>query len=197
MELSGSLQWLYLKFKLAHLGKDCHLMKNIRVKRPRFIWVGDNVIIGKEAFFYAHPKNKNQKDPIIIIGNGSVVNEHTYISAQESIIIEDRVGISPGVVIQDHSHGYTDVSLPILDQPVDSIKPIKIGAGSWIGLNAAILPGANIGRNCVIGINSVVNSPIPDYCVAVGAPARVVKYYNFEKEQWIKGAPKPLEAQKV
>ena len=46
--------------------------------------------------------------------------------------------------------------------------------------------GAKIGKHCVIGANSVVTKDIPDYCIAVGIPAKVIKRYDFEKKQWIK-----------
>jgi len=50
-----------------------------------------------------------------------------------------------------------------------------------------VIAGArHIGHNCVIGANSVVTSDIPDYCVAVGIPAKVIKKYDFKKKSWIK-----------
>ena len=60
---------------------------------------------------------------------------------------------------------------------------VRIGSGSWIGENACIL-GVIIGKQCVIGANSVVTKDIPDYSVAVGIPAKVIKKYNFETQQW-------------
>jgi acetyltransferase-like isoleucine patch superfamily enzyme len=53
-------------------------------------------------------------------------------------------------------------------------SPVRVGAGTWIGERVAVLRGANIGRCCIIGANSVVRGEIPDYSIAVGAPARVV-----------------------
>jgi acetyltransferase-like isoleucine patch superfamily enzyme len=53
-------------------------------------------------------------------------------------------------------------------------SPVRIGEGTWIGDRVAVLRGANIGKQCVIGTNSVVRGTIPDYSIAVGAPAKVV-----------------------
>jgi acetyltransferase-like isoleucine patch superfamily enzyme len=63
----------------------------------------------------------------------------------------------------------------VLDQGVEQIEPVEIGDGAWLGQNVVVGPGVRIGRGAVIGANSVVLSDVPDHCVAVGAPARVVR----------------------
>ena len=67
---------------------------------------------------------------------------------------------------------------------MENLRSVSIGDGSWIGENVCIL-GANIGKHSVIGANSVVLQDIPDYCVAVGSPARVVRKYDFETKKWV------------
>jgi acetyltransferase-like isoleucine patch superfamily enzyme len=52
--------------------------------------------------------------------------------------------------------------------------PIRVGRGTWIGERVGVLAGARIGKFCIIGANSVVRDEIPDFSIAVGAPARVV-----------------------
>jgi acetyltransferase-like isoleucine patch superfamily enzyme len=63
-------------------------------------------------------------------------------------------------------------------------NPVVIGDGSWIGAGSVILPGARIGKHVAIGANSVVNGEIPDFSVAVGSPAKVVKQYS-EHSGWL------------
>ena len=62
-------------------------------------------------------------------------------------------------------------------------RPVSIGDGSWLGHGTVVLPGARIGRHVVVGAGSVVTGDLPDHCVAVGAPARVVRRY-VEGEGW-------------
>ena len=81
------------------------------------------------------------------------------------------------VYISDNSHDYENTEVPIISQPVKFKKRVQIGSGSWIGENVSII-GANVGKNSVIVANSVVTSDIPDYSVAVGAPAKVIKRVN-------------------
>lgn len=61
-----------------------------------------------------------------------------------------------------------------------------IGDQTFIGMHAVILPGVLIGKHCVIGANSVVTDNIPDYSVAVGVPAKVIKKYNWKTGEWEK-----------
>ena len=63
---------------------------------------------------------------------------------------------------------------------------MKIGDGSWLGYGSVVLPGVTIGRHVVVGANSVVTHDLPDYSVAVGVPARVIKQYINGK--WVKVA---------
>jgi acetyltransferase-like isoleucine patch superfamily enzyme len=78
------------------------------------------------------------------------------------------------VFISDNDHSYSDLDLPIIQQPIKFKKNVSIGSGSWIGENVCII-GASIGRNCVIGANSVVTKDVPDFSVVAGNPAKVIK----------------------
>ena len=64
--------------------------------------------------------------------------------------------------------------MPIKDQTIEFKGEVIIGENSWIGENVSIV-GAKIGKHCVIGANSFVNKDIPDYSIAVGTPAKVIK----------------------
>jgi len=99
------------------------------------------------------------------------------------VTIERDVLLAQQVVISALNHEYTDVSRPIRMQPVHT-EPVVIGAGSWIGAHAVVLPGIRIGRNVVIAAGAVVTTDVPDYSVAVGNPARVVRRYDPTTERF-------------
>jgi acetyltransferase-like isoleucine patch superfamily enzyme len=120
-----------------------------------------------------------------VIGDGSCIGNFNHIYATKSIVIGKNVLTADKVYISDNLHGYEDISLPILHQPIKQIGTVIIGDGSWLGENVCVI-GAKIGVNCVIGANSVVTKDIPDYCVAVGSPAKIIKRYCFEKQEWLK-----------
>jgi acetyltransferase-like isoleucine patch superfamily enzyme len=112
------------------------------------------------------------------IGRRAVIGCGNYVEIGEKALI------GPNVYINDHQHEYRDVLTPIVDQGLTCPRTIKIGPGAWVGMNSVVM--ANVGTQSVIGANSVVTRDIPDYCVAVGAPARVIKTYDFKKMCWKK-----------
>ncbi|KAK5953668.1 hypothetical protein OHC33_004935 [Knufia fluminis] len=86
--------------------------------------------------------------------------------------IGDRTFFGPGVGIYAATH---EVDVQSRRDNIEFAKPVRIGADCWIGANAVILPGVTIGKGCTIGASSVVTRDIPDWSVAMGSPARVVK----------------------
>jgi acetyltransferase-like isoleucine patch superfamily enzyme len=115
---------------------------------------------------------------VLRIGDHCVLGRGSSIVAHTSVEIGDDVWTGPNVYITDQNHGYADVDRPIWQQVPPLDQPVVIGAGSWLGYGVVVLPGARIGKNAVIGANAVVTGEIPDFAVAVGSPARVVKRYT-------------------
>jgi len=117
----------------------------------------------------------------VIIGNKTIIGIGNVIIGP--VIIGDNVMLAQNIVISGLNHGYEDISTPPSEQKVVT-KAITISDNVWIGANCVITAGVNIGKHCVIGAGSVVTKNIPDYSVAVGNPARVVKKYNFDTSTW-------------
>lgn len=111
----------------------------------------------------------------LVVGDRCVLGARTTITAHESITLGDDVWFGQGVFVSDASHGYLDPEVPIGLQ-LGAHEPVSIGAGSWIGHHAIVLPGARIGRNVVVAAGSVVRGEVPDHRVVAGVPARVVRH---------------------
>lgn len=127
-------------------------------------------------------KNYNGK---LVISDGVNIGQGAHIIASSLLNIEKNATLSSYVFISDCHHSYEDIETNIMEQPL-IVKPIRIGEGCLIGRGVAILAGASIGKHSVIGANSVVTSEIPDYCVACGIPAKVIKKYDFEQKNGLK-----------
>jgi acetyltransferase-like isoleucine patch superfamily enzyme len=110
---------------------------------------------------------------VLRIGDRVGLRPYCTISAAESVVIEDDVIIGAFTGIVDSDHTFSLGRPNVMHNPVET-SPVRIGRGTWIGERVAVLRGADVGACCVIGANSVVRGTIPDFSIAVGAPARVV-----------------------
>lgn len=146
------------------------------------MYLSDDVLINYRTWLEAQPLTAGGECRLEI-GKGSVIGNYNHIYATRRITIGNHVLIADKVYISDNLHSYGDIHVPIMHQPVKQLKEVHIGNGSWLGEHVCIL-GAKIGRNCVIGANAVVTRDIPDYCVATGVPARIIKRYCFSTLQW-------------
>lgn len=171
------------RHRFQHVGIGARLYNPLRIDGIRGITIGDGTIVSDGAWLAAMPLTG--KNAQLLISDGVCIGHFNHIYATESIIIENDVLTADKVYISDNLHSYEDVNLPVIQQPIKQCKPVVIGEGSWLGENVCVI-GASIGKHCVIGANAVVTKDIPDYCVAVGAPARVIKRYDANNNIWIK-----------
>jgi lipopolysaccharide O-acetyltransferase len=157
------------------------------------VHLGENFTAGRHLWLEAvEEQNGLRYQPEIRIGANVIVNDDVHIAAINRVSIGDDSLIASRVFISDHLHGRYgaagDASSPLVAprlREVTGAGPVAIGRNVWIGEMVAILPGVTIGDGCVIGAESVVTRDIPPASIAVGAPARVIKTFDFEKEAWI------------
>lgn len=170
------------KRKFKRLEIKSLIMNPLRIEGTEYISLLSGAVIQSHVFLYA--EKIDEHTPEIIIGRCSVLGNYNHIAAVRKVVLGQNVLTSDRVYISDNLHGFENVDLPVMHQPLKFKAEVSIGDGSWIGENVCII-GARIGRNCVIGANAVVTSDIPDYSVAVGIPARVIKSYDFHKKMWV------------
>lgn len=126
---------------------------------------------------------------VIDNGVGAVhIGNNTLIGLRNTIIGPVEIGndviLGQNIVLSGLNHNYQDIKKPIRQQGV-SVATIFIGDESWIGANSIITTGVSIGKHSVIGGGSVVTQSVPDYSIAVGNPAKVIKYYDINQQIWI------------
>ena len=161
------------------------------VRGKRMIKFGLNLTTGVgcrlEAFIA--DENSNVK---LLLGDNIQLNDYVHISALNHVEIGDDVLIASHVYISDNSHGYyggdtIDTSPYIL--PIKRpyfVAAVKIGNRVWLGEGVIIMPGVTIGEGAIIGAHSIVNKNVPANSIAVGAPVRIIKYWDENSRKWIK-----------
>ncbi len=188
---SLSYAWAILKthtiyrFAFGSIGAGTVVWSPMMLRNTHLVQLGRHVSIQPGARFDIVTERYGFTfQPRVIIGDGSTFEQNFHLACAQEIVIGQKVAVTENVGIFDIWHPYQDIARPIVDQPLKS-APVRIGDGSLIGMGAVIQPGVTIGRHCVIGANSVVTHNIPDFCVAVGVPAQVIRQYDTAAGQWI------------
>lgn len=184
---------IYLKccrifFRFTHkslfqaLGRGAYLTRPFRIDGGNSISIGEDTCINRGVWLYCLGVDGRQA--ALVIGKDCVFGYNNHIASVDKVVIGDHVLTANNVYISDNIHGYENVTLPIIKQPIQFKRTVEIGDGCWIGENACII-GARVGKNSVIGANAVVTGDIPEYSVAVGIPARVIKKYDANSNKWV------------
>jgi acetyltransferase-like isoleucine patch superfamily enzyme len=166
--------WRLLKFRLANphvvlrgmvfLGKDLdvHCRPGYgRMEIGRWVHIGDgNAIRCHEGSLRIGDK--------AVFGRQNVINCYLDIELGEAALVADWVYIC------DFDHVTADIHQPIKDQGIVK-SPVRIGPDTWMCTKVTVTKGSRIGRGAVVGAHAVVKGDIPDYAVAAGIPAKVVR----------------------
>ena len=150
-----------------HRGRHSVIHRSVRMDTPpyRKFSLGDYSVV--ESYSCINNAVGN-----VIIGN------HTRIGLHNTIIgpvkIGNNVNLAQGITVTALNHNFTDPNKKIDEQGV-STNPVTIGDDIWIGANAVILPGVNIGNHSVVAAGAVVTKDVPAHTLVAGVPARIIK----------------------
>lgn len=181
----GKTSWYYKQFD--HIGRGsrvwypCVTNRNTRASMT----IGEESQILQNSRIWCYEQDGFPK-PKIRIGNHCYLGFHLSILAGADVTIDDWVLMASDILITTESHGMNPESdIAYMDQPL-TVAPVHIKSGCWIGEKVVIMPGVTIGEKCIVGAGSIVTKDIPDYCIAVGNPAKIIKKYNFATHKWEK-----------
>lgn len=110
----------------------------------------------------------------VTLGNNSNLSRNCWLLGD--VTIGDNVVMAPDVFIITSNHAFHSTEKPIIVQGQEDMRPVVIGDDVWIGTRVIILPGIKVGSHSIIGAGSVVTKDIPEWAIAAGNPARVIKY---------------------
>ncbi len=175
-------RWLFDRF-----GKGSYIRKPLLILNPAYIYIGDRVSIRDGVRLEVVLTNRTTT-PFLSIGNDTNIEQNVHIVCHSRILIGERVSITGHCAIVDVTHPFDNVhdSVKIGARIRHDDSFVEIGDNSFIGFGSVVLPNVRIGTNVVIGANSVVATDIPDYSVAAGAPAVVLKRYDWVARRWVR-----------
>jgi len=176
----GGEKW---KSRFAYFGKEAQIQRPAIIEGYDKISIGDNTVILPNSRIQNYEGRGTDVEGIEI-GKGCYIGSYLTVLNAGKIVIGNRVLIASNVLITSENHGMDPESdIDYMDQPLTS-KPVEIGDGCWIGQNVCILPGVKIGKKAIIAAGSIVTKDVPEYCIAAGNPARIIKKYDFETHRW-------------
>ena len=176
VKTSYSLIVTKLSFHQARL-----IRRPIYIRGVKSIEGGNGLTTGRFCRFDLEGKKKT-----LFIGDNCEFGDMTHIVAYEKVEIGNDVLVASKCFISDTNHGESDSPDIAPNKRKLITHPVKIGNRVWIGESVVILAGSEIGDGCIIGANAVVKGKIPARAIAVGCPARIVRLWDKEKNQWIK-----------
>ena len=180
----GFMWCFYNKITFESFGNHSVLYRPQKITNKRYIHIGDYVSFDKDLRMEAICSKRTQKfTPHLKIGNYSHAEQRCQIFCANSVSIGEHVIISSDVYITDVVHEFADITLDILEQPLNFGTTV-IGDYSFIGTGVKIIKPVCIGAHAIIGANSVITKDVPPYCVVAGSPARIIRKYDFKTKRW-------------
>lgn len=180
------------KALFRYFGVGAKIKPPLRILNPHRIHIGDRTSIQEHCHVNAfqdlsflldyvaaeHRDDFDEEDyrydSKISIGRENQIGRFFFVSCTRLVELGDNVLLSERVFIGDNNHSFSHREVPIMQQPNQPGKPIRVKYGSWVGAGAVLLPGTVIGKLSVVGANSVCKDRFPDYSVIGPAPSRLL-----------------------
>jgi acetyltransferase-like isoleucine patch superfamily enzyme len=166
-ELDALMRRVLVRAMCRRVGHALQVGPGVVFKHPETMEFGDAVFIGAQSMI------QGRFDGTCRIGSHVWIGPQAYFDAR-SLELGDYVGWGPGAKVLGSAHTGVPIEDPIISTGL-VIKPVFVGFGADVGMNASILPGVTIGANAIVGAGAVVTQDVPEYAIVAGVPARVLR----------------------
>lgn len=174
-EIDGMMRRALWRALARSFGDDVRIGRGALCRHPETFEIGSGVVIGDQAVL------QGRADGRCVIGDHAWIGPQSFLDARD-LVIEEYVGWGPGAKVLGSMHTGMPVDIPVIATDL-TIRPVRIGAWSDIGVNATILPGMTIGRGAIVGAGAVVTRDVPAFAIAAGVPARFVRWRNGHEQR--------------
>lgn len=165
------LYFLRLWFPRVNFGSGCDVRSGFRLLLGAHgrLNLAESCVVDREMTIECQGE--------LSIGARTILGHHCTLACRDQVVIGEDCLIAEMVSIRDHDHRFDRLDLTVREQG-EVIAPIRIGRNVWLGAKVTVLRGVSIGDNVIVGANSVVTRDLPENAIAVGAPARVIRFRN-------------------
>ncbi len=164
---AARMRRVVLRALCKRFGNAVRVGIGVLVLHPETFEIGDGVFIGNQTYL------QGRHDGRCVIGAHSWIGPQSYFDCRD-LELGEYVGWGPGAKVLGSEHTAEPVDAPIIQTDLE-IKPVRVGRGADIGVNAVLLPGVTVGEGAIVGAGAVVSRDVPPYAVAAGVPARVLR----------------------
>ncbi len=185
------LRGIFYRFLFKKVGRGISFGRNITVRHPNKIVIGNNVVIDdncmldakgvsnkgieiKDGVFIGRNTILSCKDGNITLGENTNIGFNCELCSANDLNIGKNTLIAAYVYFVAGDHTYNVTDKPVIEQ-IGRSQGINVGENCWFGVKATVFDGVNIGNDVIIGASAVVNTDIPSFSIAVGIPAKVIK----------------------
>jgi acetyltransferase-like isoleucine patch superfamily enzyme len=168
-------------------GPGSYIQRPVHLEGAGCISLGARVLVKPHGYLAAIERwgkgeGEQRMNPRIEIGDDAYIGGYVYMVAMEEISIGPGCVLAEQVFITDLEHGMDPRAGLIMQQPLKSKGPVRIGEGCFLGYRAVVLPGVTLGPHCVVAAQSVVTASFEEGSMIAGNPARIGK--RWDGEQW-------------
>jgi acetyltransferase-like isoleucine patch superfamily enzyme len=165
--LDAMMRRILMRALCKVMGNDLQVGPNVVLKHPETMEFGDCIFIGAQVMIQGRFEGQCK------IGSHVWIGPQAYFDARD-LVLEDYVGWGPGAKVLGSEHTGQPLGEPMIQTDL-LVKPVKVGYGADIGMNACVLPGVTIGVHAVVGAGAVVTHDVPEYAIVAGVPARFLR----------------------
>jgi acetyltransferase-like isoleucine patch superfamily enzyme len=177
---------------LGRAGRGMIIGRSVTLRGPSRVFLEDKVVLDEQVEISVRGEKgrvtigagthisrgtiMHTRDGLIEIGEESSLGTNCRLGTTGTMRIGRYALFAAGCSVGGEDHPSDDPSIPMVKRPAVSRGGVTIGEDVWLGFQAIVLDGVTIGRGAIIGAGSLVTRDIPDLAVAVGTPAKVVRY---------------------
>ena len=166
-EFDALMRRVICRAMTKRFGDGVHIGRGVLWRHPETFEIGSGVFVGDQAIL------QGRFDGRCAIGDHVWIGPQSFFDARD-LVLEDYVGWGPGARVLGSMHTGLPADVPIIQTDL-TIKPVRIGAWSDVGVNAVVLPGVTVGKGAIVGAGAVVTRDVDPFTIVAGIPARFVR----------------------